>query len=206
MSLYFMLNKPMGYITARRDDRQSTVMDLFPDELRDRVFPVGRLDKDTEGLLLVTDDGRLNHDLLTPEHHIEKTYLFYAIGDIDREKLSRLERGAEVFPTNDYVTSPARVKIVGETSLEKISDLLPPMYISLSRRKPGASVTIGEITITEGKKHQVKHMVAYAGGRIVYLKRIAMGALLLDEELPKGEYRPLSNEEISLLKNRTENV
>ena len=201
-----MLNKPMGYITARRDPRHKTVMDLFPEALRDVLFPVGRLDKDTEGLLLVTDDGHLNHDLLTPEHHIEKTYLFYAIGDIDREKLSDLEQGAEVFPGKERITSPANVKIIGESVLGEICEILPPAFSSIVHKKPHTRVTVGEITITEGKKHQVKHMVAYAGGKVVYLKRIAMGALTLDKALEKGQYRELSADEISLLKNRTENV
>lgn len=206
MSRYFMLNKPMGYITARRDARHRTVMELFPDELRDKMFPVGRLDKDTEGLLLVTDDGALNHELLTPESHVDKTYLFYAVGDINRERLSDLEVGAEVFPTNDYITSPAKVKIIEESRLEDISDILPSMYRSLVRKKPHTRVTVGQITITEGKKHQVKHMVAYAGGKVVYLRRISIGKLTLDESLEKGKYRELYDDEVLLLKNRTENV
>lgn len=206
MAKYFMLNKPMGCITARSDPRHRTVSELFPEELRDEIFPVGRLDKDTEGLLIFTDDGMLNHKLLSPENHIDKTYLFYAIGNVDRERFFELARGAEVFPGKDRITSPAVVKIIGETNIEHISAILPPEFSPLARKKPKTLVTIGEITITEGKKHQVKHMVAYAGGKVVYLKRLAMGKLSLDEALEKGSYRPLSDEEISLLKNRTENV
>ena len=201
-----MLNKPMGYITARRDARHKTVMDLFPEDMRDRLFPVGRLDKDTEGLLLVTDDGALNHELLTPESHIEKTYLFYAIGEIDAERFSHLSEGAEVFPGKEYVTAPASVTILATQTLGDIKDLLPPEYASMARKKPWRSVTFGKIIITEGKKHQVKHMVAYAGGEVVYLKRVAMGKLTLDEDVPKGSYRPLTDMEVALLKNRTENV
>ena len=196
----------MGYITARRDARHKTVMDLFPEDMRDRVFPVGRLDKDTEGLLLVTDDGALNHELLTPESHIEKTYLFYAIGDIDTERFSHLSDGAGVFPGKEYVTAPAKVTILAKATLTDIKDFLPQEYASMARKKPDRGVTLGEVVITEGKKHQVKHMVAYAGGEVVYLKRIAMGKLSLDEDLPKGRYRALTDIEIALLKNRTENV
>ena len=205
MSKYFMLNKPMGYITARSDPRHKTVSELFPEELRDKIFPIGRLDKDTEGLLLFTDDGMLNHMLLTPENHIDKTYVFYAVGDIDRERFSHLSLGAEVFPGKDRITAPASVKIIGETTVEDISDILPPEFLHLARKKPHTRVTVGEIIITEGKKHQVKHMVAYAGGKVVYLKRIAMGKLTLDETLEKGSYRPLREDEIFLLKTKAEN-
>ena len=206
MAEYYMLNKPMGYITACRDERRKTVMDLFPPEMRDGFFPVGRLDKDTEGLLLITDDGRLNHSLLSPENHVVKTYLFYAVGDIDVERFSQLEEGAKVFPGKDYTTSPAMVKILGRKTIGEIIDLLPSSYASLARRKPDKFVIFGEITITEGKKHQVKHMVAYAGGKVIYLKRVAMGSLTLDASLEKGCYRPLTEYELEKLKNKAENV
>lgn len=205
MASYYMLNKPMGYITARRDPRHRTVMDLFPERFRDVLFPVGRLDKDTEGLLLVTDDGTLNHRLLSPESHIDKTYIFYAIGDIDTTRFSHLSDGAEVFPGKDLLTAPARVKLIKKMKLGEIKELLPPEYTSMASKKPERTVTFGEVTITEGKKHQVKHMVAYAGGEVVYLKRVAVGKLKLDDSLPKGSYRSLTAEEVSLLKNRTEN-
>ena len=206
MAAYYMLNKPMGYITARRDARHKTVMDLFPEELRDKIFPVGRLDKDTEGFLLVTDDGALNHELLTPESHIDKKYLFYAIGVVDENRFSKLSEGAEVFPGKDYITAPAKACILGKSTLSEIRELLSPQYESMARKKPERQVTFGEVTITEGKKHQVKRMVAYAGGEVVYLKRVAIGKLTLDDTLPKGSYRALTDEEISILKNRTENV
>ena len=206
MATYYMLHKPMGYITARRDPRHKTVMDLFPEELRDRLFPVGRLDKDTEGLLLVTDDGALNHLLLSPENHISKTYLFYAVGEIDAEKLSHLTDGAQVFPGKEYTTAPAKVNILEHKNLGEISYLLPPEYAALARKKPNKLVTVGEITVTEGKKHQVKRMVAYTGGEVVYLKRLSMGELTLDDNLERGSYRGLTEEEINMLKNRTENV
>ena len=206
MATYYMLNKPMGYITARRDARHKTVMDLFPEQLRDVLFPVGRLDKDTVGLLLITDDGALNYELLNPESHIDKTYVFYAIGEIDERRFAELSDGAVVFPGKDVVTAPARVRVLSECTLSDIKDILPPNYEAMARKKSGRRVTVGEVTITEGKKHQVKRMIAYAGGEVVYLERVAMGKLVLDENLPRGSYRPLTEEEILLLKNRTENV
>lgn len=206
MKKYYMLNKPMDYITARRDPRHKTVMDLFPEELRDKLFPVGRLDKDTEGLLLVTNDGELNHLLLSPENHIDKKYLFYATGQIDTERLLHLTGGAQVFPGKEYVTAPAVVKILGNATLGEIADSLPSEFAGVARKKPHKPVLYGEVTITEGKKHQVKHMIAYAGGKVVYLKRLSMGALLLDEALGSGQYRILTDLEISILKKRTENV
>ena len=206
MAAYYMLNKPMGYITARRDARHRTVMDLFPEEMRDELFPVGRLDKDTEGLLLVTDDGNLNHMLLSPENRVAKTYLFYAVGEIDTRKLSQLAIGARVFPGKEYVTAPAEVDILGNTTLGKIASLLPPSHASVARRKPYKSVTIGKVTITEGKKHQVKRMVAYTGGEVIYLKRLSIGGVNLDEALDYGSYRALTELELSILKNKAENV
>ncbi len=206
MADYYMLNKPKGYITARRDARHKTVMDLFPEDMRDRLFPVGRLDKDTEGLLLITDDGELNHMLLSPENHIAKTYLFYAIGQMDREKLSHLSDGARVFPGKEFTTAPASVEIIGSVTLGETADLLPPEYASLARKKPNKTVTVGRVTITEGKKHQVKRMVAYTGGKVIYLKRLAMGGLALDESLERGSYRALTKHELFILKNKTENV
>ena len=206
MASYYMLNKPMGYITARSDPRHKTVMDLFPEEMRDKLFPVGRLDKDTEGLLLVTDDGALNHDLLTPESHIDKTYRFYAIGEISEERFSHLTLGAEVFPGKDYVTAPARVRIFGKCRISEIRELLPPRFSSMAQKKPLREVSFGEVIITEGKKHQVKRMVAYSGGEVVYLMRAAIGGLKLDPSLKKGSYRQLTEEEVKILKNRTENA
>ncbi len=198
---YYMFSKPSGCITARRDDRHKTVLDYFSEELRDIIFPVGRLDKDTEGLLILTDDGELNERLLNPESHIEKTYFFYAVGDISEEKLLKIGEGIKLYPTRDVISKPAKLYIDGATTLGEIRDKLTPCDLKRANRKPNIPVFYGRAIISEGKKHQVKRMLLYCGARIVYLKRIKMGALSLDERLSAGEYRSLTVSEIELLKN-----
>ena len=111
MPRYFMFHKPKGAVTARRDDRHKTVMDYFPEEDRDILFPVGRLDKDTEGFLIVTDDGMFTYRLLSPESHIEKTYFFYALGIPDEKKLSELQGGVSIYRNRDDKTAPAKINI-----------------------------------------------------------------------------------------------
>lgn len=197
---YYMFSKPRGCITARRDDRHKTVLDYFPEELRDVIFPVGRLDKDTEGLLILTDDGELNSRLLNPDNHIEKTYFFYAVGDIEEEKLGEIEKGIKLYPTRDLIAKPASLFIDGKATLGEIRDKLSPFDAKKANRKPNTSVYYGRAVITEGKKHQVKRMLLYCGAKIVYLKRIKMGRLSLDENLPIGEYRELTEREIEILK------
>ena len=197
---YYMFSKPRGCISARRDDRHKTVLDYFPEELRDVIFPVGRLDKDTEGLLLLTDDGDLNARLLNPKSHIKKTYFFYAVGDISDEKLERIEKGIKLYPTRDLITKPAEIYIDGKARLGDIKDKLSLAELKKANRKPDTPVYFGRAIISEGKKHQVKRMLLYCGGRIVYLKRVKMGELSIDEGLMPGEYRPLREEEIEILK------
>ena len=178
MHEYYMLYKPCGCITARRDARHRTVMDYLPEEKREVIFPVGRLDEDTEGLLVLTDDGALCASLLNPTSHVEKTYFFYALGDLSED---------------------VRVEVLGQTALKDVKNLLCGKDIKLANRRPDTPVIFGNVTVTEGKKHQVRRMLMYAGCRIVYLKRISMGALSLDEALSPGEYRPLSPDEINAL-------
>lgn len=201
MSLYYMFNKPRGCITARRDERQATVMDCFPEELRDVLFPVGRLDKDTEGFLLMTDDGMLSFRLMMPEHKVPKTYFFWVQGIPDPQRLSELEHGAKVFPTSDGVTAPARIKMTATAKLRDIKELLVGDVAKLSDRRGDTPVSCGEITVTEGKKHQVKRMLRYAGCRVVYLKRLKIGEVALDTSLAPGEYRPLTEGELLALRN-----
>lgn len=200
MPLYFMFNKPRGCITARRDPRHKTVMDYFPEELRNLVFPVGRLDKDTEGLLLLTDDGELTFKLLSPSYGKNKTYFFYAKGIPDERKLSQLADGVSIYGDSTLLTAPAKVEITERTTLSKIKEYLSGDDIMLSLKKGDIPVIGGIITITEGKKHQVKRMIRYTGPKVVYLKRISMDSLNLDDTLPKGTYRPLTEEEVDLLK------
>jgi len=195
-----MLHKPRGCITARRDARHKTVMDLFPEEKRDLLFPVGRLDKDTEGLLIVTDDGMLSFALMNPAHKVSKTYFFWALGEPSEEKLSELERGVSIYAGREDVTSPASIKLLERSSLKEISHLLDYEDTKMSVKRGSLPVYSGTITITEGKKHQVKRMIRYAGNRVLYLKRLSISGLTLDPELLPGEYRALTDEELSLLR------
>ena len=200
MNEYYMFNKPGGCITARRDPRHKTVMDYFPEEKRDILFPIGRLDKDTEGLLIVTDDGPLFYNLMLPEHKVNKTYFFWAKGTITDEKIADLESGAAIYPDKSILTAPAKFSLLEVKTLLEIKHLLSEEDEKLTRKKGETPVFSGLLTITEGKKHQVKRMLKYAGCKIVYLKRVAIGDLLLDESLLPGEYRALTDDEIGILK------
>ncbi len=201
MPKYYMFNKPCGCITARRDERQKTVMDFFPEEWRDTLFPVGRLDKETEGFLLVTDDGELCYRLLRPEHHIPKSYFFVALGEISDEAIKLLEGGVKIYKNKDVTTSPAKIEDVKRLTYRDIKDYLPEKERRMCQRRISLPASSGYVTITEGKKHQVRRMLRHIGCKIVYLKRTKMGALALDEKLSLGEYRPLSDEELEILKN-----
>ena len=197
---YYMLHKPSGCITARRDPRHKTVMDIFPEEKRDILFPVGRLDRDTEGLLIVTDDGALCARLLTPENAVPKTYLFYALGTLTDEKRREIEKGIKLYPTREERSAPAAVTLGEPTTLGAIKLLLSPADLKRANRRPDTPVISGTVTVTEGKKHEVKRLLLYADCRIIYLKRISMGTLTLDPALPRGEYRPLSATELKQIK------
>ena len=195
-----MMNKPRAHLTACRDERCKTVMDLFPETERAGLFPIGRLDKDTEGLLLITDDGSLFAHLMRPENKVLKTYFFYALGDIENDIIKEIEGGIKLYPTREVMSAPARVEILGECKLSEIRDKLLADDLKRANRRPNTPVIYGTVTICEGKKHQVKRMILYGGARVVYLKRISIGALALGKDLAVGEYRPLTSEEIGLLK------
>ena len=202
MHSYYMFHKPRGCITARRDARHATVMDYFPEERRDELFPVGRLDKDTEGFLLVTDDGDLCFELMSPENEIPKTYFFWALGTLREEKIKEIESGISIYKGRDFETAPAKIHISHTATLADIKPLLSDEDAKMSRKRGEMQVTAAYITKTEGKKHQVKRMVRYAGCRVLYLKRVKIGGLTLDENLPKGEYRALSLSELDLIKSK----
>lgn len=202
MHSYYMFHKPRGCITARRDARHATVMDYFPEERRDELFPVGRLDKDTEGFLLVTDDGDLCFELMSPENEIPKTYFFWALGTLREEKIKEIESGISIYKGLDFETAPAKIHISHTATLADIKPLLSDEDAKMSRKRGEMQVTAAYITITEGKKHQVKRMVRYAGCRVLYLKRVKIGGLTLDEDLPKGEYRALSSSDLNLIKSK----
>ncbi len=172
-SIYLMLHKPAGVVSATQDDRERTVLDLLPQDLRRRgLFPVGRLDKDATGLLLLTDDGALAHRLLSPRKHVDKTYLVTVAGAL--EEADRAALAAGLVLGDGLRCLPARLEIAGPSA--------------------------GLLTIQEGKFHQVKRMMACLGKPVTSLKRVSMGPLTLDEGLEPGQWRPLTPAELSILR------
>lgn len=169
---YYILHKPAGVITATEDKKESTVMDILREEKVKNLFPVGRLDKDTEGLLLITDDGELAHNLLSPKKHVDKEYLVKVRDSISEDDCRKLSEGVDI--GDEKPTAPAKVERVAEKEIL--------------------------LTIREGRFHQVKRMLQAVGNEVLYLKRLSMGSLRLPEDLEKGAYRPLSEEEIYKIK------
>ena len=189
---YYMLNKPAGCITATEDRRQETVMDLLPEKRRKNLAPVGRLDKDTEGLLIITDDGETNHRLLSPRSHVSKTYLVCSDGPLSDEDADRFRIGIDI--GEEDPAAPAELKRLGE-DIKKIPE---DTICYLPELLPSSEITFWTlVTITEGRFHQVKRMYKAVGLNVIYLKRISMGPLKLDPELAPGQWRLLSEEEIS---------
>lgn len=195
---YFMLNKPKGYITARRDAKHRTVMDLFGECERDILHPVGRLDIDTEGLLILTDDGGLDNCIMQPGHHIEKCYRFMAMGGLDGDSLARLTDGIPLYG-NGHIACRADVVIEERRYVADSAELFPENRRAKWMKNPGGSVVIGKITVTEGKRHQVKLMLKAAGCHVFALKRLSLGGLRLDMSLAPGEYRRLCADEVNLM-------
>ena len=193
----YMLNKPRGFLTAVRDRSRPTVMELLPPELGS-LHPIGRLDLDTEGLLLLTDEGRLDPLLLRPEAHVEKLYFFRAFGRLEQAAFDRMAAGVELEGTG-VVSLPARAWLEGYSSIGACEALLPPKKHNHLMKNPGRPVTEGWIALREGRKHQVKLMVKAVGGHVFTLKRYRFGPLALDETLALGAYRPLNEAEIALL-------
>ena len=195
---YYMFNKPGDCITARKDEQHKTVFDYLTDLDCEGLFPVGRLDKGTEGLLLITDDGHWNEDLMQPGRHVSKKYFFCATNTLSEDAVKRIETGVEIL-AGAPKTAPAKLEIIEEGLFHELSgkydipdSLLQPRYNPV--------VTFGYLTLREGKKHQVKRMLRSEGCRVVYLKRIQIGQLVLDEGLPKGKYRELTEKERNLCK------
>lgn len=173
---YFILNKPAGVISASDDKKQITVLDLIEDRERDDLFPVGRLDKDTEGLLLITNDGMLAHNLLSPKKHVDKTYYVETEGCLNEEHISMFAEGINV--ENEFVALPAKLEILSSEG----------------------NITKSLLTINEGKFHQVKRMMSAVNNEVTYLKRLTMGPLTLPNDLNVGEYRRLTIKEFNMLK------
>ncbi len=198
MPLYYMFNKPKGCVTARSDSMHKTVMDFFPEDMRTVLHPVGRLDKDTEGLLLVTDDGMLTHRIMQPAGHVSKTYFFYAIGTLTEEKKMQIQRGV-MLQGQAKLTLPAEIICKSTGKITDISDFLPEGKKESLLKNPSQNIFSGYITITEGRNHQVKRMLRAIDCCIMYLERTEIGGIKLDPCLPKGCYRHLTDEEMRLL-------
>ena len=188
--VYLMLYKPAGVISATRDSAERTVLDLVDCKGRD-LFPVGRLDKDTEGLVLLTDDGRLAHRLLSPAHHVAKRY--YAILDeaVGQEEVKAFAWGLDI--GDEKMTMPALLEPVGWISEAEPLTAEGKTISGLPGQEQGFAVYI---TIQEGRYHQVKRMARAAGRKVLYLKRLSMGPLILDRALEPGTCRTLTREEI----------
>lgn len=171
---YYMLNKPAGVVSATTDAKDKTVIDLIETKKRKDLFPVGRLDKDTEGLLLITNDGELAHRLLSPKKHVDKVYYAKVEGIVTKEDQRVFAEGVSL--GGDEMAKPAELEILASDEISEI-----------------------RLTIQEGKFHQVKRMFESVGKKVIYLKRLSMGTLVLDENLALGEYRTLTKEEIEAL-------
>ena len=191
MKHYYMFNKPFGCVTAHRDDRFPVVMDYFRSLENDRLSPVGRLDRETEGLLMITDDGIWNQKMTNPVFHIPKTYEFAALGTLNEENLQRLSEGVLLIGS-DHPTTGASVTVTGTSILSKVvPHLHPDMQEKLKYNLPDHPVVFGTITISEGRKRQIRRMLKVVGCCVIRLKRISMGELLLDPELKPGEYKEI---------------
>lgn len=193
-----LLNKPIGCVTARRDATHRTVLDCLPSSLAS-LHPIGRLDRDTEGLLLLTDDGRLTAHLTHPSHHVPKTYAFWAIGELSEEALQRLRTGL-LLPPDPTPTLPAAATVTDHSTLYRITEQIPPAYRSQLLKNRDLPVTAGTLTICEGRTHQVRRMLRAVGCSVICLRRIALGSLTLGD-LPSGAWRELTQEEIAALWN-----
>ena len=170
--IYLMMNKPQGYISATDDKYKKTVLDILPEEFKGYdLFPAGRLDIDTEGFLLLTNDGQFAHNILSPKKHVPKTYFAKISGKIEENHIQVFKNGVVI--DDGYKTLPADLKILKSGEISEI-----------------------EITIYEGKFHQVKRMFSAIGTEVTYLKRIAMGNLVLDDALKTGEVKKLAKEDI----------
>lgn len=176
--VYLMLNKPKKVVSATKDNHDKTVIDLIEHPMKTKLFPVGRLDKDTTGLLLITNDGKLAHDLLSPKKHVDKTYVTKVIGIVNDDTIKQFNDG--VILEDGYKTMPSMLKLLEQD--EHTSTV--------------------EVTIKEGKFHQIKRMFISVSMRVIELERKSMGSLNLDSNLELGEYRPLTIEEIQNLEKR----
>ncbi len=191
---YYMFHKPAGCITANRDEMHRTVMDYFKECKEEGLHPVGRLDKDTEGLLFVTNDGKWTQQLMHPDNHVSKTYFFWSMGELNEEKIRQIREGVML---RGGQARPAKIELLETKKLKDIIHIATGIRAENQMDHP---VYAGYLTVQEGKKHQIKRMIRGIGGYVVYLKRISIGKVMLDERLVPGQYRQLTKEELDLLR------
>ncbi|MDO5155263.1 MAG: pseudouridine synthase [Eubacteriales bacterium] len=177
--VYYILNKPAGYVSATKDNTAPTVLSLINSKRND-LFPVGRLDKDTEGLLLITNDGALSHRLLSPRHHVDKTYFAIVEGEVTQEDIRLFSEGLHI----------------GD---DDFTDALPAQLTIDKPYNKNENVSYVQITIQEGKFHQIKRMFQAVNKKVIYLKRISFGDLVLPDDLELGHYRELTKQELLIL-------
>lgn len=196
--VYYMMNKPAGIISASDDSREETVVDLIDEQKRKDLFPAGRLDRDTEGLLLITNDGGLAHRLLSPKHHVDKRYYAEVSGTVTEDDVQAFADGL-VLP-DGLECLPAKLEILraADDDEEVSSDESSPE--DNSHEVEFLATSEVEVVIQEGKFHQIKRMFAARGMEVLYLKRLTMGPLILDDTLEPGEYRRLTEKELQSLK------
>lgn len=197
---YMMLHKPAGCVTATKDNLHKTIMDYLPAHCRKDMFPVGRLDLDTEGLLLITNDGEMAHNLLAPGKHVPKTYYARIVGCVTQKECEMFAKGLDI--GEEKLTKPAVLNILSSNVPAAIFDKTDTADAP-EHMDSAADLSLSEvmITITEGKFHQIKRMFQAVGMKVVYLRRVSMGNLHLDKTLRPGEYRFLTEEEITDLEN-----
>lgn len=171
---YFMLNKPQGCVSATRDGLSKTVIEFLEGEVTRDLFPVGRLDKDTEGFLLITNDGQLGHELLSPKKHVDKKYIAHVSKPLSQDEMKHFASGVDI--GDEKPTMPAEIALIDDN--------------------------VYEVVLQEGRYHQVKRMFEAFGSTVEYLKRISMGDVQLDNELSPGEYRRLTEDEVELLRRK----
>ncbi|WP_342981262.1 MULTISPECIES: pseudouridine synthase [unclassified Ruminococcus] len=216
--VYYLLHKPAGYVSATEDIREKTVLELVPKDGRRNLFPVGRLDKDTEGLLLITDDGQLAHQLLSPKKHVDKTYFAVTEGKVVPEDIEKIRVGVDI--GDQELTLPGKLEILKsweenpeqgvasgkDCEGKNVKGDSETMTAKADNEEYKADVEKSSwrseilLTIQEGRFHQVKRMMETVGKKVIYLKRISMGSLTLPDDLPKGQARELTPGELAALR------
>ena len=188
-NFYYMFNKPAGCVSATKDGLSETVIEFLKNEPTRDLFPVGRLDKDTEGLLLITNDGKLAHNLLSPKKHVNKTYYTFVDKALSQSEIQLFKNGVDI--GDDKPTLPAEIEEINDEEAKKILEkATTPAMESFAYAKAY------KVTIKEGRYHQIKRMFEHFNSKVTYLKRVSMGNLKLDSSLVPGEYRQLTKEEM----------